>query len=465
MNGQAIIDDMPGVLAPTFTNDNTAALQALIATGAADLILTPGVWICTQTLSLQPGQTLKGLGSGYNYDHRSKLVFKGTGSKNFNIPGAISPATIANPAAGNGYLGDSGTRGNSYKFLDLNAAFSVAVRLDVGSRIQDVGIYPLLAGGLEYEGGPYSDALSDNWDVGVWADNADGWNLTRVSVQGHWRKSAFLASTRDNKVGQVGTPSCEGGHAEQCRFYGYRGVAIRTEEADIGWGFAGTDFINCNIRSLNHRNGKLATSSALATPFASPSACLEMHGYDGKVRGIQFLNSTFMGRDDIMMIADLARETMFIGCYWESKKVNVTGVGSPFGVGSRMVLTNRASLRIIGGTRYGVSTMPMVPNDPGLSSSSRYSAPNSGVNDADYYMDDEYYLPPNKYHARFRGDVIFPQYTTAQLGDITHEVNTKGKFYGKVVFDTTSGKLARANASSAGGTWRDLTGANLVTPT
>ena len=105
MNGQAIIDDMPGVLAPTFTNDNTAALQALIATGAADLILTPGVWICTQTLSLQPGQTLKGLGSGYNYDHRSKLVFKGTGSKNFNIPGAISPATIANPAAGNGYLG------------------------------------------------------------------------------------------------------------------------------------------------------------------------------------------------------------------------------------------------------------------------------------------------------------------------------------------------------------------------
>ncbi len=497
MNGQAIIDDMPGVLAPTFANDNTSALQALIATGAAELILTSGVWICTQTLSLQPGQVIKGLGGGYNYDHRSKLVFKGTGSKSYNIPGAVSPATLSNPAAGAGYLGNSGTRGNSYKFLDLNASFSAAVRLDVGSRIEDLGIYPLLNGGLGYEGG-YHEYLSDDWDVGVWADNADGWNMNRVSVQGYWRKSAFLASTRDNKVGQVGTPSCEAGHAEHCRFYGFRGVTYRTEEADIGWGFAGTDFVNCNIRSLSHRNGKLATDGSITpAPFAFPSACIEMHGYDGKMRGIQFFGCTIMGRDDVAMIADLAREIMFIGCYWESKSVKVTGDTTTYGPGFRMALTDRASVRILGGTRYAMSTLPKVPNDPGINSGSRYGSGAVGVNNAYYYCDDEYYLPPTN-PQKFRGNVegtvggmgptgptgpagpagpqgplgpdgdgnlVLEKYTGAQLGDKTSAANKVGKSYGKMVLDTSTGKVVRANASGATGTWKNVgTGATEYSP-
>lgn len=469
MNGQAIIDDMSGVLAPTFANDNTAALQALVATGAAELILTPGIWICTQTLSLAPGQHLRGLGGGYNYDHQTKLVFKGTGAKSWNIPGAANPTTIANPAAGNGYLGDSETRGNNYRFLDLSTEFSVGVRLNVGSRLSDLGIYPLVNGSLEaYKSeSPWNNHLSDDWGVGVWADNADGWVMERVQVQGHWRQSAFLASNRDNKSGQIGTPSCEGGHAEACRFYGFRGVTVRTPNNDIAsWGFAGTDFVNCQIRSLLHRNGKLATSSGLATPFTHPSACLEMHGSDNSVRGVQFLNCTFMGRDDIAAILDRAAEILFSGCYWESKEVAVTGVTDPYGVGFRMVTTEHSSIRIVGGTRYGMSTMPAVPNDPGLNldgTPPRYSDPSRGVNNAKYYCDDEYYLPPTN-PQQFRGDIVMPQVTTAQLTDKLHAINAKGKFFGRFVFNTTTGVIYRANASSATGTWKDVMNTSTITP-
>lgn len=468
MNGHAIIDDMPGVLPPTFANDNTAALQALIATGAAELVLTPGVWVCTQTLSLAPGQHLRGLGGGYNFDHQTKLVFKGTGAKSWNIPGATNPTTIANPAAGDGYLGDSQTRGNNYRFNDYNAAFSAAVRLDVGSRLSDLGIYPMINGGLSDYDGAWNERLSDNWGVGVWADNADGWNMIRVQVQGHWRLAAFLQSNRDNKDGQVGTPSCEGGHAENCRFYGFRGVSVRTRNSgDNSWGFAGTDFINCQIRSLLHRNGKLATSGNLLEggnpAFSHPSACLEMHGDVNKVRGIQFLHCTFMGRDDIAAILDRAAEILFSGCYWESKEVNVTGVGTPFGVGFRMVTTANSSVRMIGSTRYGLSTMPEVPNDPGVSGG-RYSAPNNGVNNPKYFMDDEYYLPPGTPNARFKGDVVFPQYTGADLANKNHAANTAGKFYGKTVFDTTSGKFVRANAGGNTGTWKDMMGTTVYSP-
>lgn len=147
--------------------------------------------------------------------------------------------------------------------------------------------------------------------------------------------------------------------------------------------------------------------------------------------------------------------------------------------------------------RYAMSTLPKVPNDPGINSGSRYGSGAVGVNNAYYYCDDEYYLPPTN-PQKFRGNVegtvggmgptgptgpagpagpqgplgpdgdgnlVLEKYTGAQLGDKTSAANTVGKTYGKMVLDTSTGKVVRANASGATGTWKNVgTGATEYSP-
>ena len=118
------------------------------------------------------------------------------------------------------------------------------------------------------------------------SNTADSWKIENCSVMGHWRKAALLVTIHDNPA-KLDTPSSQYGCARDSNFHGFRGLGSMRSEKILpstggrrdGWGFAGTDFINCEFRGLTHPSGVLATSAYLTTPFASPSAYIEMGGH------------------------------------------------------------------------------------------------------------------------------------------------------------------------------------------
>jgi hypothetical protein len=360
----------------------TSAISWLSANGG-ELSFPAGDYYFTAGFIIPDGCGLRGLGGGYVFGYRTKLIFSGTGTKSYAIPGATA-TVIANPRAGEAYLADSGTRGDNYSTLDLTANFSAAIVLGKGSSLEDMGIHPNLSGVTGYAGS--DGAMSDEWDVGVYCRNADSWRMKNVSVAGHWRKAAKLLSHLDIGDGQI--PSSQFGQAEHCWFQGYRGLAIRTAETDIGsgFGFAGTDYVNCVFRSLNHQSIHLATSSALDVPFASPSGCREISGF--YVRGVQFLNCTDIGRDDICAIFDQAREILHLGCYQEGQNVRVSGPFLPNGTGISMVATaNAVNIDFSSNTKFGVDFTPYQARDGSLSGQ-RYTA--AGVYNPLTANDDDY---------------------------------------------------------------------------
>ncbi|WP_391564530.1 hypothetical protein [Sinorhizobium meliloti] len=375
--------DAPGAADPAGVNDSTSAFEAMVAAGVKCEIIA-GTYALTRKLVIPDGVVLEGQGRGYEYGHRTKLLFAGTGTKEHAIAGATS-TSVANPDAGTAYLADSGTRGDTYRTLDLTASFSAAVILGKASGLKGLGIYPNFNGVTGYAG--TTGGLSDDWDVGVWARNADWWQIEDCNVSGHWRKSGLLVTAHNIGDGKV--PSNEIGHAIRSHFQGFRGITIRSPETVVGnnWGFAGTDFINCLVRGLWHQSRHLATSSFLTTPFASPSGALEISG--DTMRGIQFLNSTFIGRDDINMIFGKCSEIQFDGCYEESKEINVGGVALPNSTGSRMVATtDSVDVTFQGNSSYGVDFSPNQTRDSSLTGQ-RYSAA-SGVFSPSTSTDDDY---------------------------------------------------------------------------
>ncbi|MDE3825198.1 hypothetical protein I7F13_23830 [Sinorhizobium meliloti] len=375
--------DAPGAADPAGVNDSTSAFEAMVAAGVKCEIIA-GTYALTRKLVIPDGVVLEGQGRGYEYGHRTKLLFAGTGTKEHAIAGATS-TSVANPDAGTAYLADSGTRGDTYRTLDLTANFSAAVILGKASGLKGLGIYPNFNGVAGYAG--TTGGLSDDWDVGVWARNADWWQIEDCNVSGHWRKSGLLVTAHNIGDGKV--PSNEVGHAIRSHFQGFRGITIRSPETVVGnnWGFAGTDFINCLVRGLWHQSRHLATSSFLTTPFASPSGALEISG--DTMRGIQFLNSTFIGRDDINMIFGKCSEIQFDGCYEESKEINVSGAPLPNSTGSRMVATSDSvDVTFQGNSSYGVDFSPNQTRDSSLTGQ-RYSAA-SGVFTPSTSTDDDY---------------------------------------------------------------------------
>lgn len=375
--------DAPGSPDPTGGNESTASFEAMVAEGVKCEIVA-GSFVLTRKLVIPDGVELIGQGRGYEFAHKTKLLFAGTGTKEHTIAGATA-TVVANPDAGAPYLADSGTRGNNYSTLDLTANFSAAVILGKASGLKGLGIYPNFNGVAGYAG--TTGGLSDDWDVGVWARNADWWNIEDCNVIGHWRKSGLLVSA--HAIGDGKVPSNEIGHAMRCHFQGFRGITIRSPETVVGnnWGFAGTDFMNCLVRGLWHQSRHLATSSFLTTPFASPSGALEISG--DTMRGIQFLNSTFIGRDDINMIFGKCSEIQFDGCYEESKEINVGGVALPNSTGSRIVATtDSVDVTFQGNSSYGVDFSPNQTRDGSLAGQ-RYVA-TSGVFSPAYATDDDY---------------------------------------------------------------------------
>lgn len=63
-------------------------------------------------------------------------------------------------------------------------------------------------------------------------------------------------------------------------------------------------------------------------------------------------------------------------------------------------------------------------------------------------------------------DLLFPVRTAAQIADATNSINTKNKFQGRQVYDTTNQRGYIADGSAATDTWtlNDGLGATQVTP-
>lgn len=332
--------------------DDASAIQAALNSGATRVQIS-GVHIASNTLVVPDGVELVGDGNGYEFGFKTALIFKGAGAKQHSVSG-ITSISIANPDSGALYLADSGIRGDIYKTLDLEQSFSAAIILGKGSAIRNVGVYPYLSGvdGYAVESG----TLSDNWDVGVWCRNADGWLMSGCVVMGHWRLAANLVTAHDISDGKI--PSCEHGMAHNCMFQGFRGVALRSEDVSSGenYGFAGTIYSSCVIKSLDHQSNHLATSSALATPFSSPSANLECSG--SVMRGVKFADSTFIGRDDVCLFFDDADEIQFDGCYFESKNAKVSGAWlDPAQIGARWIATTKSSPTFNNCTKFGIDQL------------------------------------------------------------------------------------------------------------
>lgn len=482
--------DAPGSPDPTGTNESTSSLMAMMTENAAKYDITRGTFVSSLAINVPAGASIEGQGGGSRFQMRTKIVFIGTATKSSSLANVTS-SSFANPNAGDPYLADSGTRGNTYSTLDLTTNFSYAVRLAPGSRIRNLGIYPNLSGGIANYLNGSNFAVSDDWDMGVWADNADYWSIDNCDVAGHWRKSALLVSA--NGAGPAG--SCEKGQATHSRFQGFRGITMRSANpADGNFGFAGTNFLDCDVRPLNHQSAHLATSSMLAVPFASPSACLEMSG--GTMRGIKFINTTFIGRDDICMIFGPCSEIQFDDCYSEGQNVRVNGSFLTSGQGSRMVASSQTtSLYMYGNKKFAIDYTPYQAKDVGFTPG-RYST-SVGVFNPAYCWDEEFRRPRSTTSDDIRlpanqsfkitdinnaevarisssgrltlsaaGGIEFPNVTTAQLLSITDPINTVGKFLNKQVFNTTTGLNMRANGGSAGATWRDPVNnaANTLTP-
>jgi len=393
-------------------NDDTEATKNAIAEAYARggwEVFVPGLSVISESLVVPRGVTIRSTGRGYEKRPVGGFLFRGTGAKLYSIPGATA-ISVANPDVGAAYLADSGTRGDAYSTLDLTAAFSAAVILDKACQLRDLAVIPWFDGVAGYLG---SDTrLSDEWDVGVWCRNASGWKTQNVIVDGHWRKSALLVTS--SPIGDGLVPECELGEASYCSFGGFRGVSIRAPRNANGasnYGFAGTDFINCFIRSLNHQNLCLATSSTLAVPFPSPSACLEMDG-STVLRGVQFTNCTFMGRDDICVISDFSSETLFQGCYEESKAIRVSGVFQDDFIGSRMVATaNTAAFFWHGNTKYAVDFSPYFTKDSSLTTS-RYDPAKNGAFSPVTAQDSEWERPnfATSFGTRLRQNQVYRIY-------------------------------------------------------
>lgn len=334
--------------------DDTLSFQNALSSGANYVIVPSGKnYIISDTLDIPENVTLDGFGSGYVFSHSTRLLFKGTGTKRFTVDGAV-PFSISNPDAGAPYLADSGTRGDVYSTLDLTQSFSAAVILNKGSCLANIGIYPYFDGVAGYGG--TDERLSDDWDVGVWCRNSDGWRVIHCTVAGHWRKTAQLVSA--SPIGDGRIPSNELGECSHTLLQGFRALAVRSPNVDSGsnYGFAGTDWINCTFRPLWHQSAHLATSSYIADPFGSPSGAIELSGEN--LRGIQFLHCTIMGRDDISLIADKAREILFNGCYFESKELKINGAWTAGTFGSRMIATSNSILEFHMVTKYGIDFSP-----------------------------------------------------------------------------------------------------------
>ncbi len=171
---------------------------------------------------------------------RMVLVCVGTGPTAHSITtddlgaGYEMGGEVDNPSSGESYTTTHGTGSDTYKLLDLTngdasgttrataKSFSAGIKLNKGSGLRGIMI-------TNNNGGIFAPEdtgtdFGDDWDVGIWAANADRAEVHGVTSWGHWRMAGLLYTPYDD--GTI-TGQAERSRFTQSFFRGFRGVAIR----------------------------------------------------------------------------------------------------------------------------------------------------------------------------------------------------------------------------------------------
>ncbi|RKN85515.1 glycosyl hydrolase family 28-related protein [Paenibacillus ginsengarvi] len=233
------------------TTDDTSAIQAAIdacaGQGGGVVFLPTGIYNVTGTLQMKTAVTLEGAGvSAWDpyFANRHKrpapteLRFSGTGAKTYEITYATdmlpsggvldNPEPLANHA-------DSRYGLTNFRNADATASspattrkFSVGIYFPKGceyAAVRNLRLVPNF-GGISGYNDTNALALGDEWDVGVFLDNAQDTMLHNVQIVGYWRIAAKLQA-----AGSLGNEYKDAG-AERNRFYdclfqGQTGVCVR----------------------------------------------------------------------------------------------------------------------------------------------------------------------------------------------------------------------------------------------
>lgn len=218
-------------------HDDTEAIQAAIASNCSVIFFPEGVYKTTENVSPKQGQTLVGCGTDYWDTHRpdaqrllksvahgTHLLFCGSGERKFVVRGVSnerSPKTVNDTVCSFTDFTLRDAVGNSPA---TPKPFSVGVCLTHNSGICNMRIL-LNFNGINGYNDATSEALGDDWDVGLWVQDGNEALISNVQVCGYWRMAGTLLTENDGSLTMRGNP-------ERIRFInfftqGVRGLLIR----------------------------------------------------------------------------------------------------------------------------------------------------------------------------------------------------------------------------------------------
>lgn len=218
-------------------HDDTEAIQAAIASNCSVIFFPEGVYKTTENVSPKQGQTLVGCGTDYWDTHRpdaqrllksvahgTHILFCGSGERKFSVRGVSnerSPKTVNDTVCSFTDFTLRDAVGNSPA---TPKPFSVAVCLTHNSGICNMRIL-LNFNGINGYNDATSEALGDDWDVGLWVQDGNEALISNVQVCGYWRMAGTLLTENDGSLTMRGNP-------ERIRFLnfftqGVRGLLIR----------------------------------------------------------------------------------------------------------------------------------------------------------------------------------------------------------------------------------------------
>lgn len=218
-------------------HDDTEAIQAAIASNCSVIFFPEGVYKTTENVSPNQGQTLVGCGTDYWDTHRpdaqrllksvahgTHLLFCGSGERKFAVQGISnerSPKTVSDTVCS---FTDFTLRDAVGTSPATPKPFSVGVCLTHNSGICGMRIL-LNFNGIKGYNDATSEALGDDWDVGLWVQDGNAALISNVQVCGYWRMAGTLLTENDGSLTMRGNP-------ERIRFInfftqGVRGLLIR----------------------------------------------------------------------------------------------------------------------------------------------------------------------------------------------------------------------------------------------
>ncbi len=232
--------------------DDTAAIQAALDAGAC-VHFPAGIFRITATLVINDGQHLSGVGPG-RWDGVDGV------RNTIDAGGTILLATGAGPkvhtvklvtdcrASGGERVNRNplnSPRDDVYRLLSFRRddatpasaaslkTFSCAIKTVLGaagvriSNLRVVNRYDTGKGPLSgYHPGGAGLGWGDDWDIGLWLDNAKSCIFDNVFVVGYWRMAAlFDLLAAEESASELS--GAEYNRFYQCQFQGHRGVSIR----------------------------------------------------------------------------------------------------------------------------------------------------------------------------------------------------------------------------------------------